>query len=158
MLSQTTGYAVSALAFLAASGPRSVLVREIAEALALPPPYLAKIVNALGRRGLVTTQRGIGGGVLLARPPREISIWDLCAALDDPVTQPRCVLALDGCSDEDACPAHRFWKGKREALWAYLRATSLADIAEFEASRGRVARARGSARPVPLAEQPQPEG
>ncbi|MCZ7651193.1 MAG: Rrf2 family transcriptional regulator [Thermoanaerobaculia bacterium] len=62
MLSQTTGYAVSALSFLATNGSRPVLVREIAEALALPPPYLAKIVNSLGRRGLVATQRGIGGG------------------------------------------------------------------------------------------------
>ncbi|MCL4839417.1 MAG: Rrf2 family transcriptional regulator [Thermoanaerobaculia bacterium] len=142
MLSQTTGYAVSALSFLATNGSRPVLVREIAEALALPPPYLAKIVNSLGRRGLVATQRGIGGGVHLARPAAEITVWDLCAALDDPVTQPRCLLALDGCSDEGACPAHEVWKVQREALWAFLKATSLADIAAFEAARGRVPLAR----------------
>jgi Rrf2 family protein len=145
MLSQTTGYAVSALAFLTAAGPRPALVREIAEALALPLPYLAKIVNSLGRRGLVTTQRGIGGGVHLAKPAREISIWDLCAALDDPAIQPRCLLALDGCSDEGACPAHEVWKVQREALWAFLKATSLADIAAFEAARGRVPLAHGTA-------------
>ncbi|MCZ7651192.1 MAG: Rrf2 family transcriptional regulator [Thermoanaerobaculia bacterium] len=78
----------------------------------------------------------------LARPAAEITVWDLCAALDDPVTQPRCLLALDGCSDEGACPAHEVWKVQREALWAFLKATSLADIAAFEAARGRVPLAR----------------
>ena len=137
MITQTTGYAISALAYVAGAGGRTVLVREIAEALGQPTPYLAKIVNALARRRLVVTQRGIGGGVTLARPAGTVSLWDLCEALGDPAVEARCLLALEGCSDERACPAHQFWKTHREAVWAFLRETTLADMATFEAQRGR---------------------
>jgi DNA-binding MarR family transcriptional regulator len=64
MLSQSVGYAISALGCIAAAGGRPVLVKEIAEAASIPPSYLAKIIHALGRRRLVTTQRGVGGGEL----------------------------------------------------------------------------------------------
>ena len=137
MISQTTGYAISALAYLAGAEERPVLVREIAEALDRPTPYLAKIVNALARRRLVITQRGIGGGVSLARSSATISLWDVCEALGDPAVEARCLLALEGCSDERACPAHQFWKAHREAVWRFLRETTLADMASFEAQRGR---------------------
>ncbi|QQR72209.1 MAG: Rrf2 family transcriptional regulator [Holophagales bacterium] len=137
MISQTTGYAISALAYLAGAGERSVLVREIAEALDQPTPYLAKIVNALSRRRIVVTQRGIGGGVALAQASASLSLWDICKALDDPAVEARCLLALEGCSDERACPAHQFWKSHREAIWSFLRETTLADMAAFEALCGR---------------------
>ena len=72
MLSQASGYAASALGFVACSESKSVLVKEIAEATAIPAPYLAKIVQVLSKRGIVRTQRGIGGGVTLARAPEDV--------------------------------------------------------------------------------------
>lgn len=145
MISQTTGYAISALAFAAGAEGRPVLVREIAEALAMPTPYLAKIVNSLARRRIVATQRGIGGGVTLAAPAERITLWDICTALNDPAVEVRCLLALEGCSDERACPAHAFWKAHRQAIWDFLHGTTLADMASFEAQRGRAPSAIHSA-------------
>jgi len=135
MLSQGTGYAATALAFVACAGGRPVLVREIAEATDVPAPYLAKIIHTLAKRGLVVTQRGIGGGVTLAKDPQQITLHDLCEALGDPVLQRRCMLGTATCSDERACPAHKFWVAQRERVTEYLRAMSIADIAAFESRR-----------------------
>jgi Rrf2 family protein len=111
------------------------LVKEMARAGGLPAPYLAKIVQGLARRGIVETQRGIGGGVTLARAAASISLYDLCVALDDPAVQNRCMLGTAQCSDERACPAHQFWAKQRESAEAYLRLMTVADIAAFEARR-----------------------
>lgn len=135
MLSQAVGYAASALGHIASAGGKPVLVKEIAEAAHLPAPYLAKIIQALARRGLVVTQRGIGGGVTLARPGADITIHDLCVALDDPAVQPTCMLGISECSDERACPAHKFWKVERDKIIAYLKSMTIADVAAFETRR-----------------------
>lgn len=135
MLSQSVGYAGCALACAATMGGKPVLVREIAKVCDIPPAYLAKIIHTLGRRGLVRTQRGVGGGVVLARSPDEITLHDLCVALDDPVVDNRCMLGPHECSDDRGCPAHCFWKEHREREVAFLRETTIADLAAFETRR-----------------------
>lgn len=135
MLSQSVGYTANALGAIAAAGGKPLLVKEIAQACDIPAPYLAKIINALSRKGIVNTQRGIGGGVTLAREPRAITLYDLCVALDDPITEPRCMLGTAQCSDERACPAHKFWSAERARVVEFLKRTTVADVAAFETRR-----------------------
>lgn len=135
MLSQATGYATIALGFVAAAGGRPVLVKHIAEACDIPAPYLAKIINGLARAGLVLTQRGIGGGVTLARDATSLTLIDVCRALDDPILEQRCMLGVAVCSDERACPAHAFNTECRSKLMDFLSSHSVADIAAFESKR-----------------------
>jgi len=131
-MTQSTGYAITALGYVAAGAGSPMLIKDIAEATNLPHPYLAKIIHTLARRGLVVTRRGVGGGVLLARAPLEITLLDIAAALDDPLLDQRCMLGNAHCTDERACPAHGFWVGHRAQQIAFLRASTLADLAAFE--------------------------
>ena len=135
MLSQATAYAATALGCIAAMGGKPVLVKVIAEACETPAAYLAKIVNQLAKRKLVVTQRGVGGGVSLARRPQDISLLEICLALEDPVVQPRCMLGSEQCSNDRACPAHDFCVSHREKLTNFLQNTTIADIAAFETRR-----------------------
>lgn len=135
MLSQSVGYAACAMGRIAAAGGAAVLIKDIAEDCDIPTSYLAKIINSLARKGIVNTQRGVGGGVSLARPARELSLYDLCMALDDPIVQLRCMLNTAQCSDERSCPAHHFWKVHRERQIEFLRTTTVADVAAFETHR-----------------------
>jgi len=135
MLSQSTSYAAAAMAFIAAMGGKAVLIKVAAEACGTPAAYLAKIVNTLARRKLVQTQRGVGGGVSLARPPQEITLHDLCVALDDPIVEPRCILGNAECTNDRSCPAHEFCTGHREQLLRFLHRTTISDLAAFETRR-----------------------
>ncbi len=128
MLSQTFGYAVRALGYLA-QVDEPTFVRDIAAATAVPGPYLAKLINMLSRKGLVMTQRGTRGGVMLARSATEISLMEICEALDEPVVRQRCLLGAGPCSDEQSCPAHKFWVKESASIRAFLGRTSLGDIA-----------------------------
>jgi Rrf2 family protein len=135
MLSQATGYAACAMGFIAAMGGKPVLIKEVAEACGVPQAYLAKIINSLSHRKLVQTQRGVGGGVTLGRPPQDISLAELCTALADPVIEPRCMLGNAECTHDRACPAHDFCVDHRSKLAHFLQRTTIADLAAFETRR-----------------------
>lgn len=127
MLSQASGYACTALAYIALL-PGPALVKDIAKATEIPAPYLAKIIQVLAKRGLVKTQRGIGGGVSLALSPSEVSLLDICVALDDPCTQTKCMMGNAQCSDQRACACHEFWKVQRAQCLSFLQSTTIADL------------------------------
>jgi Rrf2 family protein len=135
MLGQAAGYAATALGYVAAAGGKSVLVKDIAEACVIPPAYLAKIIHQLAKRGVVATQRGVGGGVSLIRPASQVSLLELCEALGDPILEPRCMLGVAQCSDERSCPAHQFWTAHRAQHIDFLTRTTIADLASFETRR-----------------------
>lgn len=135
MLSQTVGYTATALGAIAAASGKPLFIKEIAEAADIPAPYLAKIINTLARKGIVSTQRGIGGGVVLALDPTKLTLFDLAMALDDPIVQQKCMLGTAECSDERACPAHKFWTAHRNRELEFLKTTTIADIAAFETRR-----------------------
>jgi len=134
-LAQGSGYATLALGYIASAAGKPVLVRAVAEACDLPAPYLSKIINRLSRAGLVNTQRGVHGGVVLARDATTITLRDVCVALDDPVIAKRCLLGTEECSDERACPAHKFSTEMRDKMLHYLENTTIADISAFEINR-----------------------
>jgi Rrf2 family protein len=127
-------YAAKALAEVVASEDGALSVRAMARATGVPEPYLAKIVHALARRDLVSTRRGVGGGVTRSERVRleDVTLYDLCVALDDPIVETRCFIGEAECSDERACPAHAFWSPQRRDLLEFLRSTTLGDVAAFE--------------------------
>ena len=58
MLSQTVEYALRAATFLATSADEPRTVEQIADATRVPMAYLAKVMQALVRGGIVSSQRG----------------------------------------------------------------------------------------------------
>ncbi len=132
MLSQTAAYAIRALAYLAGKKGQAAYIKEISDAMNIPASYLAKIIHTLGRKHLVVTQRGIGGGISLAREPFSISLYDICEALDEPLLENRCILGLPNCSgDTNPCPLHNFWREQKEREIAFLHKQSIADVAKI---------------------------
>jgi Rrf2 family iron-sulfur cluster assembly transcriptional regulator len=80
-------YAARALLSIALHGyDRPTSVKEVAERTGLPQPYLEQILLAVKGAGLVRSKRGVGGGYVLARPPDEITLADILAAVDGPLT------------------------------------------------------------------------
>lgn len=133
MLSQASAYAISSLGYISSQQGQPTLIKDAAEACSAPPAYLAKIVNLLSHGKLVRTQRGAGGGVSLARPGDEITLHEICEALDDDILKPRCMLGNVPCNDDRDCPAHRVCRTSQARIVRFLKRTTVADIARFEA-------------------------
>ncbi|MFA7330322.1 MAG: Rrf2 family transcriptional regulator [Candidatus Delongbacteria bacterium] len=77
MISQTAEYALRAMVFLAENPDAAHPVPRIAEHTQVPAGYLSKVLQALARAGLVSSQRGLGGGFRLSRTVAEISLLDV---------------------------------------------------------------------------------
>src|SRR4051812_609979 len=76
-LTAFTDYALRVLMYLAARpGARATIV-EIADAFRIKENHLTKVVHFLGKGGWITTMRGKGGGLQLARSPGEIVIGEV---------------------------------------------------------------------------------
>jgi Rrf2 family protein len=91
---------------LAQQSPAAATTAGIAKATKVPPAYLAKVLQALVRGGVVTSQRGIGGGIALAKSPAELTILEVVNAVD-PIQRIRsCPLGLTS-HGVHLCPLHK---------------------------------------------------
>lgn len=145
--SKKADYALIAMAHLALK-PGSASAREIAESYEIPTELMAKVLQRLVRRGLLTSQQGARGGYQLAHAATGISVADVIQAIDGPV-------AVTACStDEDRCG--QFAKcNVRDPLWrisdiivSALSRTMVSELASDVEPAARPAPARIVAAPV----------
>lgn len=135
MISQTAEYALRAVICLANRPESPLTTQQIADLTRVPAGYLAKVLQALGRAGLVQSQRGLHGGSSLTRPPAEITVLDVVNAVDPLKRIHHCPLRLDAHKAE-LCPLHRRLDDAVALVQEAFGAYSLADLlAEPAASR-----------------------
>ncbi len=130
--STRTEYGVRAMLDLAErSGLGPVQSHDIASRQAIPEPYLNQILTLLRKAGLIESRRGPGGGHLLARPAREVTLAELVEALEGPVTRPEECFAQAGrpLVLQEVC------REVAEATRRILSAVTLADAVERERER-----------------------
>jgi Rrf2 family protein len=82
-LSTKSDYAIKALVRLAlANGDGPVQAREISAFAAIPVKFLEQVMHDLRQGGLVHSQRGKGGGYVLAVDPAALSFADVIDLID----------------------------------------------------------------------------
>jgi len=120
-------YAARALLSLALHGSdRPTSVKEIAERTGLPQPYLEQILLAVKGAGLVRSKRGVGGGYVLARPPEEITLAEIIAAVEGPLTT--LMDEHDHC--EGHCVLQEVWVAVSDETRKWLDSYTLAELVE----------------------------
>lgn len=127
MFSNTVEYALRAVVYLAYEAPEARTTAQIAEATRVPKDYLSKILQGLAKKKILQTQRGVGGGVSLARAPEELTILDVVNAVE-PIERIRvCPLGL-AAHGARLCPLHQRMDAVLAAIEAAFGKTTLAEI------------------------------
>jgi Rrf2 family transcriptional regulator, nitric oxide-sensitive transcriptional repressor len=127
MISQTTEYALRVVTHLAALKGVPATTRQIAQCTGVPVGYLAKVLQNLSRVGMIRSQRGLHGGSVLARPPEELTIFEIVQSVDPLPRIRTCPLGLAG-HGTNLCPLHRRLDQAMEQVELAFRSTSIADI------------------------------
>ena len=130
-LSKKADYALIAMKHLALSrdGAVSVSAREIAEQYDIPIELMAKVLQRLARRGLLTSHQGTRGGYRLGRASSAISVADIIQAIDGPLTVTACSTESDSCGQYAKCSVRDpLWRIK-DRIIAALATCSLHEIA-----------------------------
>jgi Rrf2 family protein len=127
MFSQTVEYALRAAVDLASRGGEPATTDEVARRTQVPVAYLAKILQGLARAGIVKSQRGVGGGVALAKAPEELTILEVVNAVD-PIRRIRtCPLKLSSHGTR-LCPLHRRVDDALATVERAFGGTTLAEV------------------------------
>jgi len=101
---------------------------EIAENQGISLKYLEALLARLKSAGLVTCVRGKTGGYSLARPPEEISLFDVLRPLEDSLAVVHCTKDPSDCPRLAACVTRDVWMELRDAAERILRRTSLLEL------------------------------
>lgn len=135
MFSQTTEYALRAMAWLALTPDVLVPTTTLAEKTKVPPHYLAKVLQQLAAADLITGRRGVRGGYKLARAASDITLLNVVQAVAEVKRITTCPLGLKN-HGPNLCPLHRRIDAAAKAIIDLYSGITLRDlIAEPSASK-----------------------
>ena len=113
-----------------------IQLSEIAETEDVSEKYLGQIVIHLRAAKLIQSHRGAQGGYFLARPPAQISVYEIVQALEGDVSIVDCTENPDSCERSGECAATEVWKILSEAIRKTLEGISLEDMMQMGRSKG----------------------
>ncbi len=148
MFSQTTEYAVRAMAWLALSPSDLVPTVLLAERTQVPSHYLAKVLQQLAAAELVTGRRGVRGGYRLARPASAITVMEVVRSVTRLERITSCPLGLAS-HGSNLCPLHRLMDHAAKAVIDVLDNKTLADLISQPGMNTPLCDVKGD-QPVPL--------
>jgi Rrf2 family protein len=93
-----------------------VTAQDIAKKRLIPRAFVRRVITQLANAGLVSTTRGLNGGLELARPASEISLLQVVEAIEGPLGLNACVLNPQACPLMQVCSVHETWVHTRAVL------------------------------------------
>lgn len=120
-------YGLRALIFLAKCSEDCCSVTEIAKANGISKNYLEKIFSKMEKAGFIKGKRGVGGGYVLAKPLKKITVKDFLQALEGETVPVHCVSGLK-CPLSKKCDAKNVWSKVKKEVESTLDKMSLEDL------------------------------
>lgn len=119
------------------SGP--VTLAAISQRQNISLSYLEQLFGRLRRHELVSSVRGPGGGYLLARVARKITVADIVLAVDEPLDATHCG-GKENCNvgrngHTGKCMTHELWSALNRKVVDFLDSVSLQDLVDQERMR-----------------------
>jgi Rrf2 family protein len=122
---------------LARSGDGPVAVRVLAERQGVPRSFARSVQRDLAQAGIVTTVRGARGGIMLARPAKEVTLYDVIVATQGRASIAVCANDPTWCEFADGCAVHEVWCEADGLLREFLGTKTLASLSRAKGSEVR---------------------
>ncbi|MBU5431422.1 Rrf2 family transcriptional regulator [Intestinimonas sp. MSJ-38] len=132
-LKVSTDYAIRIVLHLAVKGGAATS-SEISGQMGIPRSVIATLAKPLQKAGILTTQRGTGGGFALGRRPEDISLHEIVNLMEGTTRINRCLEPDGFCSRKGtvSCSVHRFFLREQEKLERSFREMTIAKLLSDE--------------------------
>ena len=119
------------------SGDNAVSLRDISIRQGISLLYLEQIFLRLKKNNIVKSVRGINGGYILVKNPKELRILDILLALDQKVKTIRCKKdSKKSCNGKSAkCITHNFWDELDIHINSFFESKKLSDLLKNKEAR-----------------------
>lgn len=129
-LSTFSDYNLRVLMYLGVQRDRLATIAEIAAVHEISENHLMKVVHQLGRSGYIETVRGKGGGMRLAKAPREIVLGKVIRQTEGDFAMVECFADNSSCRILSACRLKGILGEALSAMFLVLDDYTLADLLE----------------------------
>ena len=132
-INRQTDYAVRVILALAKRGEGARLsTGEIQREMLIPPALMVRIVAQLAKTGLLNTFPGRDGGLMLPRPPAQITLKDIVEAMEGPILLSQCLQMKgeDDCPFRVNCPVRLKWGRVQVAMLREMASITFEDLAQ----------------------------
>ncbi len=127
MISQTLEYALRAIVAIAQHDGEPCTARKISAITKAPAAYVSKMLQSLVRGRLVSSKRGLRGGFLLAKPPSDLTVWEVVQVVEPWKRIHECPLGI-GAHGDQLCPLHRRLDDAMALVESSFRDTTIAQL------------------------------
>ena len=136
MLSNSCRYGIRAVIYVAsrqkATGKTGI--KTISEALELPTPYLAKILQQLAKHKILQSVKGPHGGFSMNRDPKKVTLLDIIEIIDGDDFFKNCIIHDCSCAVVDhkklPCPIHDDYGSLRAGLIDLFEKKTIYELAK----------------------------
>ena len=134
-LTKFSDYSLRVLIYLGLNRERLVSISEISNAYSISHHHLTKVVGSLAEHGLITTTRGKGGGVALAKEPSEVKIGATLRLTENHFNILECFdPETNTCQIDNCCNLKGILRKALNAFFAELDKYTLADVIKNKAA------------------------
>ena len=96
-------------------------LHELAARQRLSEKYLEAILGTLVKNQILEGARGKGGGYRLAKPSKELTVWDVLSVIETSMSPVECVdNGKNGCDRANICPTLPMWKDFAKIIHDYF--------------------------------------
>lgn len=129
-ISKLADYATVVMSYMAHRPADTYSAARISEQLDIGQPTVSKILKLLAHGGLLSAQRGVNGGYLLAQAPDGITVAQIIDAIEgNPVGLTECSSLPGVCEQESGCAIRGNWQRISQVVRRALEGVTLADMA-----------------------------
>jgi Rrf2 family transcriptional regulator, iron-sulfur cluster assembly transcription factor len=132
MLSNTSKYAIRATIYLAlhARSDVKIGIKKISGDLKIPSPFLAKILQVLVKRKVLSSTKGPNGGFSLVRNANKITLYEIVTIIDGEDIFQQCLISMRTCHESNIpCPVHTQYEPIRNEMVRLFREQTIEDLA-----------------------------
>src|SRR3990167_2576417 len=127
-LGKLTDYALLITSEMARQQDKLLSTTELADRLHLSATTVSKILKMLSDAHLVTSQRGVDGGYLLAKQAEKITVADIIAAMEGALSITECCEQSGRCSIDSLCRMRENFRVINEKIHAVLVQLTIVDL------------------------------
>lgn len=131
MLSKSSKYAIRAVLFITnnTNVKKKMGSKQVANALKIPAPFLAKTLQELTKEGIISSIKGPHGGFYLSKQNGEKSLFDIIDCIDGVHKFEECFLGQLECNDQKPCVVHHIYKPFKNELIDKLKTKTILEMA-----------------------------